>query len=169
MHGHAADVLADQLALARVRSDANLDSELVGGAGDRQRTAQRARGGTVEGGQKAVAHRLDRAPAVAVELGAHALIVLGEQIAPGAVAEPGRARGRIDDVGEHDRQQRPGRLDAAAVAGEELLDLLENRVAVAEEGKRIDPVELDVAGAGDVLGEIARVATRPTPVRRGGA
>ena len=65
VHRHAADVIADQLALAGVDADADLDAELAGGGGDRQRAAQRARGRPVEGREEAVADRLDLAAAEA--------------------------------------------------------------------------------------------------------
>ena len=98
------------------------------------------------------------------ELLAHLLVVAREQVAPATVAELGGARGGVDDVGEHHRQQRPRELAAGAASGEELLDLFDDRVAVADEGKRVGAVELDVAGAGDVLGEVARVADVPSEV-----
>src|ERR1700722_7333635 len=78
-----------------------------------------------EGGQEAVADGLDLAPAKARELIAHVAVVLGQQVAPAPVADPGRVRGRVDDVGEHHCQQSAHRLAAAADAGEELLDLID--------------------------------------------
>src|SRR5207302_1917977 len=99
---HAADVLADQLALARVHPHAYVDAELAGRLSDRQRAAQRPRGRAVEGGEKAVAEGLHLTAAKAGELLAHLLVVPREQIAPAAVADDGGARGGIDDVGEHD-------------------------------------------------------------------
>ena len=45
--------------------------------------------------------------------------------------------------------------------GEELGDLLDDRLAVAEERERVGPGELDVARAGDVLGQVAGVAHVP--------
>src|SRR5205823_12349965 len=44
VHGHAADVLADQLALARVHPDAHVYAQLARGFGDCERAATRARG-----------------------------------------------------------------------------------------------------------------------------
>ena len=43
-------------------------------------------------------------------------------------------------------------------AGEELLDLGDERLGVADAGQVVDAVEFDVAGAGDPLGHEARVA-----------
>ena len=67
--------------------------------------------GTIEGGEKAVAHRLDLAAPVALELGAHELVVASHELAPARVAERGRALGGADDVGEHH-----GREDAIGTA-----------------------------------------------------
>jgi hypothetical protein len=161
VHGHAADVVADELALARVDANAHLDAQIARRPGDRQRAAQRARRGAVERREEAVADGLDLAPFKARELLAHLLVVAREQVAPAPVAERRRVRRRVDDVGEHHRQQRARELAAGAPAREELLDLFEDRVAVADEGKRIDALQLDIARAGDVLGEIARVADIP--------
>ena len=84
-----------------------------------------------------------------------------EEIAPAAITELCGTRGGVDDVREHDRQQRPREAAAAAGPGEELLDLLEDRVHVAHERKRVVALELHVAGSGYVLGQIARVAQVP--------
>src|SRR5207237_9950795 len=161
MDGHAADVLADQLALARVHADADLDAELARLRGDRERAPQRARGWAFEGREKAVARGLDRASPEAKELFADGVVVAREEIAPAAITELRGTRRGVDDVREHDRQQRPREAAAAAGPGEELLDLLEDRVHVAHERKRVAAVELDVAGSGYVLGQIARVAQVP--------
>src|SRR5271156_3048917 len=107
MDRHAADVIADQLTLAGVHADADLDPEFARRAGYRQRTSQRARRWAVEGRQEAIADSLDLAPGEARELLAHALVVARQQVAPAAVAELGGSCRRIHDVGEHDRQQRP--------------------------------------------------------------
>jgi hypothetical protein len=87
VHGHAADVIVDQLALAGVDADTDLDAQIAGGGVDRQRAAQGARGRPVEGRQEAIANRLDGAPTEARELLADRLVVLGEQIAPATVAQ----------------------------------------------------------------------------------
>src|SRR5207302_828841 len=153
MDGHAADVLADQLALARVHADADLHAELTRLRGDRERAPQRARGRAFEGREEAVAHGLDLATPEAEELLADGVVVAREEIAPAAIAELCGTRGGVDNVREHDRQQRPREVATAAGPGEELLDLLEDRVHVAHERKRVAALELDVAGAGYVLGQ----------------
>src|SRR6266566_8866460 len=113
-------VVADQLALARVHADAHLEPQLAPGRGDRERAAQGARGRPVERRQKTVTDGLHLAPAKALELLAHVLVVARQQIAPVAVADVRDARGGPDDVGEQHRAQRARDLDTAR-AGEELL------------------------------------------------
>ena len=161
MDGHAGDVVADHLALARVHAHAHLHAQLARLARHRQRAAQRARRRPVERSEEAVADRLHRAAAEACELLAHSVVVACEQVAPAPVAEVRCARCRIHDVREHHRQQRARQPPPAASACQELLDLLEDRVAVAEERERVPPLELDVARARDVLREVARVAQVP--------
>src|SRR5438067_1047742 len=161
MDGHATDVLADQLALARVHADADLDAELTCLRGDRERAPQRARGRALEGREKAVAHGLHSATPEADELLADGVVVAREQVAPAAITELCGARGGVDDVREHDREQRSREAATAAGPGEELLDLLEDRVHVAHERKRVVALELHVAGSGYLLGQIARVAQVP--------
>src|SRR4051812_42552975 len=58
VHGEAADVVADHLALARMEPGPDLDAELAHRLLDRRGGADRA-GGTIEGGEHAVACRLD--------------------------------------------------------------------------------------------------------------
>jgi len=85
-----------------------------------------------------------------------------EQRPPVAVAEAGRQVGRADDVGEEDRRQRPFGLGGAA-ADQELLDLVEQRVLVADVGQMVDAVQLGVASAGDLLGQVAPLTGRGGP------
>src|SRR5947207_2428481 len=91
----------------------------------RGRRHPRARGRPVERRQKTVTDGLHLAPAKALELLAHVLVVARQQIAPVAVADVRDARGGPDDVGEQHRAQRARDLNTAR-AGEELLDLLED-------------------------------------------
>src|SRR5437660_950748 len=82
---------------------------------------KRARGLAVKDRQEAVADRLDLAARVTGELLTDVAIVLLEQVTPAAVAEVGRSLGRVDDVGEHHRQQSPGEFAPAAHTRQELL------------------------------------------------
>ena len=122
----------------------------------RERAPDRPRR-AVEGGEHAVAGAADRAPAVDGDLLVDDAVVAGDQVVPAPVAEPRRVLGRADDVGEHDRRQDPVRIADAARAGDELLDLVEQRVRVADEVDVVVAGQLDVARARYVLGQVAGV------------
>ena len=59
VHGHARHVVADQLALARVHADAELDAERARGTVDREGASQSSGRWACKRRQEAVAHRLD--------------------------------------------------------------------------------------------------------------
>src|SRR5437762_882161 len=59
------------------------------------------------------------------------------------------------------RTSTPSSLSAAAPPGEELLDLFDDCLAVADEGEGVFALELHVARARDVLCQIARVTDVP--------
>jgi len=88
VHGDAAHVVAPQLALAGVQAGADIEAERAQRPADGQRTAHRACG-TVEGREEAVARRVNLPAAEAAQLLAYGGVVPLEQVAPGAVAEPG--------------------------------------------------------------------------------
>src|SRR3954451_20389741 len=153
--GHAADVVADQLALARVQPRAQLDAQAADRLHDRARAAQRVGRRTVEGGQERVADGLDLAPAVALDLAPDRVVVGGEQVAPAAVAQARGMPGRVDDVGEQHGHEPPLQpAGGVAAAGEELLDLAEQRLGVAEHRQAVLAGQLDEPRAGDLLGEV---------------
>ena len=104
--GHAAHVVADDLALAGVQADADLEARAARTASTMaSRAAHRVRRRAVEGDEEGVADRLDLAPAEAVELAAHGGLVGAEQVAPARVAQARGVAGRADDVAEDHRQQ----------------------------------------------------------------
>ena len=158
VHGDAAELVADHLALARVQPGA--DSMPSRRTSSRTARAQRtARAGPSKAARKP-------SPAVSISRPRKrsssrrtSAVVRLEQLAPATVAELGRAFGGAHDVGEQHGRQHPVRLGAAAHAGEELLDLVEDRVGVAHEGQVIVARELDVLRAGDVLGHVAARST----------
>ena len=84
-------------------------------------------------------------------------VVRGQEGAPARVAQPGRVPGRVDDVREEHRQQL-ARDAAAAPASQELLDLAQQRRAVADAHEVVVALELDQARAGHTLGDEPRVA-----------
>ena len=156
--------LADALALAGVDAGADRDAGAARALGDAERAADRPRR-PVEGGEEAVAHRLDLVAAVGGELGADERVVGVEQLAPRAVADLGRALGRADDVGEQDGRQHPLGRAGGARAGDELLELVHERVGVVEEDDALAARQLDEAGAGHVVTDELGVAA-VDPVRR---
>src|ERR1700753_23847 len=89
-------------------------------------------GRAVEGGEEAVAHRLDLATAVDGELAANDGVVALDEVAPGAVGQSCRGLGRADDVSGEDGGEGALGLVRPAGADQELLDLIEQRVLVAD-------------------------------------
>ena len=87
---------AGEVALARVHARAHVEPVVARRLGDRDRAAHRARG-PVEGGQEAVAHRLDLAAAVARELRADDRLVLLQQLLP-ALRRPASAARRVEST-----------------------------------------------------------------------
>ena len=124
-------------------------------------------GGAVEGGQEAGAGGPDLLAAVAGELLAHARPVGLDGPAPARGAEPGRG-GRLHHLHLHGGhgEEHPVGLRRRPGAGEELLDLVEERVLVADERQVVLARELDVAGAGDVRGQVPAALDRQRPVAR---
>ena len=115
---------------------------------DRQRAAVREARRAVEDDQEAVADRLDLAPVEAVDLVADRGVVGREQVGPLGVAEPRGVVVELTMSVNSDGQQRAvGR--PAAHAGQELLDLGDQRVGVADARHVVDALELDEARAGD--------------------
>ena len=89
--------------------------------------------------------------------GADVGLVGRQQVAPALVADLGGARRAGDDVAEQDGEQRPLALGAAPRAGQELLDLSQQRVAVAAGGQRVGAGQLDEPRARDPPRVLARV------------
>src|SRR3954468_1793612 len=94
VHRDAADVVADDLALAGVQPRPRRQPERLQPLDDRLRAADRPRRRPVEGDQERVADRLDLAAAEAVELTADDRVVGDEQVAPARVAEARPVAGR---------------------------------------------------------------------------
>jgi hypothetical protein len=114
-----------------VHAGAQLDSQLAHGLAQALGAAHRP-GGTVEGGEHAVARGLHDAPALRLDRAVRERVVALEQVAPGAVAELTGAPRGVDDVGEEHRGERALGGRCLPLAREELLDLVEDRVEVAE-------------------------------------
>ena len=93
-------------------------------------------------------------------------VVGGEQVAPARVAQARGVAGRVDDVGEQDRQQRAAPPAASRrAAGQELLDLGDQRVGVADARQAVDARRARRSRApGIALGQLARMADVDQPV-----
>jgi hypothetical protein len=80
-----------------------------------------------------------------------------EHFSPLAVAETRGSFGRTDDVGEEHRRQDSVGLRGMAGAGQELLDLVHHRVAVADADDVVLAGHLHERGPADVLGQVLGV------------
>ena len=148
------DVVASEFDLAGMKPGPDVQSQRFGSDDDLRRAANGVRA-TVEGGEEPVAHRLDLATAVALEGGPDEGVVVVGQLAPRPRPQPGSLRSRVDNVGEQDRCQCHVAFGSLVAAGEELLDLVDERVAVTREEEVIIAGECDELGAVDVLGQVA--------------
>src|SRR6266566_8903100 len=158
-----ADLGVHALALAGVQPGPHLDAEIADALGDRTRAADPA-GGPVERGEEAVAGGVELRAAVAPQHPAHRRVVILEQLAPARVSEFYRLGCRANDVGEQNRREhavdfrfsgrvlRPGFL-------QELLERAGGGLPVAGGDRVVDPGQLDLPRAWDVLREIARRLT----------
>src|SRR4051794_8881776 len=97
MHGHAADVVVDELDLAGVHANPDVELECLDAIADRGRAAQRS-DCALEGGNEPVTGCVDLVSAEALEERTDESVVLGEELPPAHIAEPARRRGRVDDV-----------------------------------------------------------------------
>jgi hypothetical protein len=155
MHGHADELVVQDLPRARVNADAYLDSQRLSGVNDRLGDAQRPRW-AVEGGQEAVAGAVDLAAAEPGQFVADQPVVLGHQVPPSAVTEAGGVLGRGDDVGEQHRGKDPVRRDRFPDAGEELADLGHDVVAIGPWGM-IGAGQFNVFAVANMAGQEAGV------------
>ena len=99
--GDSGNLVAEQLALARVQAGAELEPEVAGAVPDGERAPNRARR-PVERGEEAVAGGVDLAAAEPLELATDGGVVTAQQLRPVAVAESLQPLGRADEVGEED-------------------------------------------------------------------
>jgi hypothetical protein len=144
-HSQPGDVFASDFDLAGMQPRPNVEPEGLGLRDDLSGASHGARA-SVERGEEAVAGGLDLTTAVTLEGTPNDRIVLIAELAPRAMTDPRSLLGRIDDVGEQHRGGHEVTLRSLVTAGEELLNLVEPSVDVA------DVEEVVIAGKLDVLG-----------------
>src|SRR5262249_43982075 len=142
----AADLRSYDLALARVQSGPDVEPELPHPRADLAGGPDAA-GRSVESRKKAVARGVDLAAAKARQLPADQAVMGVEPFSPAAVAQLGGAVGGIDDVGKQHGREDAIVLGIATRPGDELLDLVDDGVGVADPGRVIRARELDVLRA----------------------
>ena len=148
------DLATKEFALARVYAPAHFEADSARVRRNCERTADRTRR-AVESREEAVTGGVNFTSAPAGQLPPHRRLMLSKQVTPAAVAEPRGALGRADDVGEEDRRQYAIGVPDRAHAGEELLDLVEHRILVADPRQMIRAGELDELRTGNATGDPA--------------
>ena len=124
---------------------------------DCRRASHRA-GGAVEGGQEPVSGRIDLPTTKSGQLFADERMVPFEQVPPGSIADRARVLRRADDVGEHDGGEHAIVVGGRTNPGHELLNLVEDRIRIAEVRQMIDTIELHELCAGNVISQVPCVA-----------
>ncbi len=162
MHGHAGDIGAAHLDLAGVNTHPHLDAKLTDRVDDRVRTVD-GDAGTGERRDESVTGGVHFATAESLEFVADDPVVVVEQVPPVVVAECGGALGGADDVGENDCGEHTLGVEAAARAGDELLDLVEHRRGVTGPVQGIGARHFDIACVRDVLGQVAAMPDADEP------
>jgi hypothetical protein len=163
MDGDSGHLAVDDLALARVQTGTHRDAQLLHGVCNRARAADRARR-PIEASKETVAGSVHFDAAIAKQFATDELVMLLEEIAPPAIAEPCRVFARGDDVSEeHGRENAIG-LGIPVHCGvprtfEERLDFAEIRLGLSDRRDIPFVVQLDVRRAGDLIrNEPSRVA-----------
>src|SRR5206468_2107513 len=142
----------------------DVDAELANAVDDRACATDRSRR-SVERRQEAVAGGVDLATAEPGELAPDDRVMPFEEVAPGAVAELERLRGRADDVSEEHGCEHAVRLDVVPAprfpdVAEEASRLDRDRMTGATERKVAYPRELEVPRSGNPLRQVARSLRR---------
>jgi hypothetical protein len=153
VNGDAADIVSDELDLTGMEASSNLDAEIANGVRNGSGSAD-GTSRTVEDGKKAVARRLDLPASVTEQLGAHHLVMGGEQVPPLAIAEPSRLLSGLDNVGEQHGGQDPVKVGSRKSAGQELLDPSQDRARVSRGKQEIRSRYLQVLRGADMTGDI---------------
>jgi hypothetical protein len=137
-----------------VEPKTNLETERARRVADRDGARDRARR-AVERGEEAVPRRAELSASEPAQLTTDEYVVLFEEVTPTTVAEIHGQLCRPDDVGEEDGREHPVERRMRSHAGQELLDLVEDGVLVAEPGQVVGTGELDDLRAEDPFAQIA--------------
>ena len=148
VYRYPADAIAHQLDLAGVQPCPDLDSQRAHTVTYRQGT-RNGPPGAIERGQEPVSGGVDLTSAMTAEFFSHQPMVLVENLVPSPVPHRRCCLRRSDDVGKQDRCEHPVGVDGRAAAGNELLDLGDDAVGVAEEGDVVNAVKPDKPGCGN--------------------
>ena len=149
-----------ELDLSRVESGTHGQIQRSDAFDNRLRAANGA-GGAVEGGEEAVARRIDLAPVEAGDLTANSGVMLLHEIPPATVSDRRCTLGRSDEIREEDRREHAVGSTRLTLSGEELADLGDRLVRI-EPGHVLVTRKLDVPRARDRPSEEARVSTWQT-------
>jgi hypothetical protein len=150
--GESGDVIAAAFDFAGVQSGPNVEPEVVCVADDLGRAAH-ALGGPGEEGQRAVAGRLDRLPAVGPDGGACGGEVTVEHARPRSVSRMRGAAGGVDEVGEEHGRQDAARGRSGLGASDELLEDVGDELHVERDEHGVAG-DLAQARARDEIGEL---------------
>src|SRR5262249_37432896 len=148
VHSDAAQLVADQLAFARVHARPYIHAESSDAVGDGASATDTARG-TVKGSEEAIAGGVDLAPALTAPLLADHPVIGLQEVRPSPIADVGRALGGPDDVGEHHGSQHTIVLGGMADARQKLLDLADEGFPLAEPPDMVVSSELHQSGSGN--------------------
>ena len=132
VHGDPAEAVANHLALPCVQARSNRDPEVLDGIPNRARAPYRPRR-PVERGEEAVASNIGLVSTKPLELGTHQAIERFKQVTPAAIPEFCGLLGRAHDIHEENGGEQPVGLRAVPDAGQELLDLVQDRVLIPDE------------------------------------
>ena len=147
-------LLVVELDLARVEPRAHVEPECPDPVAQRA-GATDGSGRAVEGREKPVARRVDLAASEPAELPADDMVMAIQKVPSAAIPESRGPLGRAHDVGEEHGGKDAVWLWAVPDACQELLDLVDDGVAVLAPGQMIAPGKLHELGARNLLGHEA--------------
>jgi hypothetical protein len=149
------DIIATALHFACMNADSNFQTKIMGGFAYPDSASNRP-GRSVEDRQCTVADPLDQAPTKALELAIDGLIMAVELVSPPQIAKFSCTRRRVHDIGEQDGCEQSIRCGRMSRPSQELFDFARN-VSLTDPRNMICTREFDIAGAGDVICQVAAV------------